>query len=72
MGDFGKELLSSESKNRFGISNLFSNFTRCIERIGGGDDSAEGHDGETDNREIDGVGREEKDDVTFTDTHVGE
>lgn len=72
MGDFRKELWNSESKNRFGISDLFSDFTRCIEGIGGGDDSAEGHDGEADNREVDGVGREEEDDVTFTDTHVGE
>lgn len=44
----------------------------CVEGIGGGDDGAEGHDAETHHREVNGVGREEEDNVTLSDSHVGE
>lgn len=43
-----------------------------IEGICGGDYSADGHDGEANDGEENGVWREEEDDVAFSDAHVGE
>lgn len=44
----------------------------CVEGIGGGDDGAEGHDTETHQREVNGVRREEENNITLFDSHVGE
>ena len=43
-----------------------------IEGICGGDDGADGHDGEANDGEENGVRGEEEDDVAFSDSHVGE
>ncbi|KAK7257801.1 hypothetical protein RIF29_32036 [Crotalaria pallida] len=42
-----------------------------VERVGSGDDWAEGHNGETDDGEVDGVRGEEEDDVALADSHGG-
>jgi len=44
----------------------------CVEGISGGDDGPEGHDTETHHREVNGVRREEEDNITLFYSHVGE
>ena len=44
---------------------------RGVEGVCGGDDGAEGHDGEANNGEENGVWGKEEDDVAFSDAHVG-
>jgi len=44
----------------------------CVEGIGGGDDGAEGNDTETHHREVNGVRREEENNIALFDSHVGE
>jgi hypothetical protein len=51
--EFGEKLRNSESEDRFGIRYLLGDFSSGVEGIGGGDDGAERHDGETNNGEVD-------------------
>ncbi|KAL8553582.1 hypothetical protein ACS0TY_002045 [Phlomoides rotata] len=67
----GKELWDSENEHQLRIGDLFSDLAESVEGIGGGDDGAEGHDGETHNGEVERVGGKEEDDVAFADAEVG-
>lgn len=50
---------------------MFGDFLRGVEGICGGDDGADGHDGEANNGKVNGVRGKEEDDVAFSDAHVG-
>lgn len=47
LGDFGYELRNRKGEDRFGIGDLFGDFSGRVERISGGDYGAERHHGET-------------------------
>lgn len=55
-GELGEELASCEGEDGFGIGDLFGDLSSGVEWVGGGYDGAEGHDGEADDWEGDGVG----------------
>lgn len=71
-GDLGEELRRGEGHHGVRVFDLFGDLGGGVERVRGGDDGAEGHHGETDDGEQDGVRGEEKDDVALADPHVGE
>lgn len=50
---------------------MLGDFLGSIEGICGGDDGADGHDGEANNGEVDRIWGKEEDDVAFSDAHVG-
>lgn len=68
--DLGNERGGCEGDDGFGIGDLLGDFAGGVEGVGGGDDGAEGHDGEAHNGEVDGVGGEEEDDVALPDGGV--
>lgn len=63
---------SGECEDGFRIGDLLGDLLSGVEGISGGDDGAQGDDGEAYDGEEDGVWREEEDDVAFPDAHGGE
>lgn len=64
--------MSREGEDRVRIGDLFGDLASGVEWVGGSDDRAERHDGEADDGEEDGIGREKHDDVALTNAPVVE
>ena len=61
--EFGRQLDRRKGERRVAVRDLSRNLTGGVESVRGGDDGAERHDGEADDRDVYGVRRENEDDV---------
>lgn len=51
---------------------MLGDFAGGVKRVGGGDDSPKGHDGEADDGKENGIGGKEEDDMALSNTQVRE
>ncbi|MED6162850.1 hypothetical protein PIB30_074353, partial [Stylosanthes scabra] len=61
-----------EDDDRLRVSRLLADFDEDVEGVGSGDDGAEKHDVEADDREVDAVWGEEEHDVALMNAEFGE
>lgn len=70
--DFLPQVGNCYDQFRIGVLDLFGELRDGVERVCGGDDCASGENAEEANREVDGIGGEDENDVVFLDAQMEE